>query len=79
MDVRTYQENRAKFSPDALKAYDGQWVGFSADGSRIVASAGDLPELDARIRAAGEDPEQVWLERIEFDGSSFIGSAEFSL
>lgn len=68
MDVRTFQANRAKLSWDELRPYDGQWVGFSADGSRVVASAEDLAELDARIWATGEDPQEVWLERIEFRG-----------
>ena len=79
MDVQTFQRNRAQFSWEDLKAYDGQWVGFSADGRRIVASATDLAELDARIRAAGEDPEHVWLERIAFDDATLLGGAELSL
>ena len=79
LDVPTFQQNRARFSWEDLKAYDGQWVGFSADGRRIVASATDLPELDARIRSAGEDPEEVWLERIAFDDASLLGGAELSL
>lgn len=79
VDVQTFQANRAKFSWEELRPYDGQWVGFSADGSRIVASAEDLADLDARIRAAGEDPQEVWLERIEFRQESEIGGAEFLL
>ena len=79
VDVQTFQKNRARFSWEDLKAYDGQWVGFSADGCRIVASATDLAELDALIRAAGENPEEVWLERVLFDDASLMGGAEFSL
>lgn len=79
VDVQTFQQNRARFSWEDLKAYDGHWVGFSAAGHRIVANAIDLAEPDARIRAAGEDPEQVWLERIAFDDASLLGGVELLL
>jgi hypothetical protein len=57
----------APISSETLRKYDGQWVAFSEDGSRIVACAKTLLELDQLIVAAGEDPETVGLERIEFD------------
>ena len=77
MDIRTFRENRAKFTWDELAAYDGRWVAFSPDGSRIVASAVDLGELEPLIRAAGEDPDQVGYERIEFDDQVSLGAAEY--
>jgi Family of unknown function (DUF5678) len=49
---------------EELEQYRGNWIAFSADGSRIIASSPTLASLDARVRAAGEDPEQVLLERI---------------
>jgi hypothetical protein len=37
------------------------------DGRRIIASSQDLPTLDSLIVAAGENPEDIALERIEFE------------
>ncbi len=74
MNTQTFRGNRARFSIEELLQYDGKWVAFSADGSRIVASAETLTELDERIVAAGENPEQVGLERIEFDDCSLGGA-----
>jgi hypothetical protein len=45
------------------------------DGRRIVAGAVTLGELDARLVALGEDPENVALEFLEF-GDSYLGGAE---
>jgi hypothetical protein len=59
-------------TPDQLEQYRGNWVAFSADGSLIIASSPTLAGLDARVRAAGADPEQVLLERIP--GSDSIAS-----
>lgn len=72
-----YRENRARLPPAELASYQGQWVAFSLDGRRIVASSQDLYALDRLIIEAGEDPEQVALERIELDDVS-LGGAELS-
>jgi hypothetical protein len=61
-------------TPEELEQYRGNWIAFSADGSRIVASSPTLAGLDARVRAAGEDPEQVVLERIPGSDSIRSGS-----
>jgi hypothetical protein len=77
--MSVYNTNRAKMSLDELKKYDGQWVAFSMDGSRVLASAVTLPELEERLAAVGEDPEQVAFERIEFEeGYSYLGGVEFN-
>ena len=75
MDTRRLRENRALFLPDELARYCGQWVAFSMDGRRIVASAATLGELDALLVAQGEDPEQVALEFLGFE-DSYLGGAE---
>ena len=72
VNVREFQENRARFSWDDLRKYDGQWVAFSSDGRRVVASHDDLMKLNDLIIAAGEDPQDTPLERIEFDNDSWV-------
>ncbi|HJT31771.1 MAG TPA: hypothetical protein VJ783_06930 [Pirellulales bacterium] len=58
-----------------MTAFQGQWVAFSLDGRRIIASSHDIDVLDKLVIEAGEDPEQVALERIELDDVS-LGGAE---
>ena len=47
--TRTYRENRAKFPLNELRKRDGQWVAFSPDGQRIVASAANISELADQV------------------------------
>jgi hypothetical protein len=63
-DVEDYLRNRLQFPMDELAKYLGKWVAWSADGTRIVASAADPDALDELVRAAGEDPERCPLEGI---------------
>ena len=73
MDTRQLRENRSAYSAAELVKYRGQWVAFSRDGRRIVASALDFVELDALLLRMGEDPEQVVLEFIDTDESFVTG------
>ena len=75
MDIREFQKNRAAFPHAELLKYEGKWVAFRSDGRRIVASHEDFDELNAILVAAGEDPEQVGFERIEFNDVD-LGGAE---
>jgi hypothetical protein len=75
VDPQIYRENRAKFPLRELAKYQGQWVAFSLDGTRIIASCEDLGTLDKLIIERGENPEQVTLERIDLDDVC-VGGAE---
>jgi hypothetical protein len=75
VNPQEYRENRARFPLAELVKYHGQWVAFSLDGRRIIASSQDLATLDGLVVAAGEDPEQVALERIEQE-DIYLGGAE---
>ena len=77
MNPQEYRENRARFPLAELAKYDGQWVAFSLDGRRIIASSEDLATLDNLVVAAGNDPEQIAFERIELDDFC-LGGAELS-
>jgi hypothetical protein len=73
MDTRQLRENRSAFPVAELAKYRGQWVAFSSDGRRIVASAPDFAGLDAVLLALGEDPERVLLEFIDTDEGFLTG------
>ena len=75
--TKSYRQNRARFLAEDLRPYDGQWVAFSADGRRIVASAESIGHLSERVVAAREDLQDVVLERIEVETSDIqLGGAE---
>jgi hypothetical protein len=48
-------ENRNRFPAEELEKYRGQWIGWSLDGTRIIAHSHDPDALDAMILPAGED------------------------
>jgi len=64
MDTRQLRENRSAFSTAELAKYRGQWVAFSPDGRRIVASAGTLADLEERLTNAGEDAQRLAFESV---------------
>jgi hypothetical protein len=72
-----YQANRSRFPITELAKYHGQWVAFSMEEGRVIASSKDLSTLDVMVVAAGEDPEQVAFERIDLD-ERHLGGAELS-
>jgi hypothetical protein len=73
-----WEVNRERFTDEALAPYEGQWVAFSRDCKRIVASAPDLLELDQRVISAGEDPNHVCLEFVPVaSDETWPGGAEF--
>ena len=75
VDLSVYEANRSRFGAKELQKYRGQWVAFSADGSRILASANDLAELDRLVVSTGEDPQTVGIERVP-DDAGFLGGIE---
>jgi LDH2 family malate/lactate/ureidoglycolate dehydrogenase len=60
-DTRLYSANRSKFPPEELAKYAGQWIAWSADGTRILAHGEDQDAVEAELRAAGiAYSEVVW-------------------
>jgi hypothetical protein len=68
LDLRKQSSlNRARFDPALLTPYNGQWIAWSPDSSRIVAHADDIDTLYHLIAEAGEDPSRCPIEGIEGD------------
>ena len=65
------------FPLEELSKHRGHWVAFSSDGRRLIASCPTLAALDARVRAAGENPKEVLLERVP-DGDFIASGAELA-
>ena len=75
MQLQEFQANRARIPLAEIMKHRGRWIAISSDGRRIVAADADLATLDSLVAAAGEDPENVALERIECD-DVYLGAAE---
>jgi hypothetical protein len=56
---KCFFENREKFPPEELAKYEGQYVAWSWDGTRIVASGADEEEVFKKLDAAGIDSSRV--------------------
>jgi len=75
--TKAYGQNRERFPVEELRKYNGHWVAFSADGQRIVASGENLAALAEQVRAAGQEMQNVVLERVEMEEREiFLGGAE---
>lgn len=76
MNLQEYMKNRSQFPLDQLESFAGQYVAWSPDGRRIVASAKDFEELDSLVRTAGENPEECVIEGIPAQ-DTVVGGAFF--
>jgi hypothetical protein len=72
MDMQEFLNNRQQFPPDELAKYAGKHVAWSPDGTSIVASADDLPNLIAALKASGGDPAECVLSSVP-ESDSLIG------
>ena len=72
MDIQKFLKNRQQFPLDELARRRGEYVAWSPDGTRIVASSPDLEALEQLVRAAGEDPQECTIEGIP-DYDAVIG------
>jgi hypothetical protein len=75
MDMQQYLRNRLAFPLEELARHRGEWVAWSPDGTRLVASSRDPEALDVLIRAAGENPEECPLEGIP-DSDGVVGGLD---
>lgn len=59
LDLGTYHKNRCNVPPAQLLRYQGKYVAWNLDGTRIVASGDTEKEVDEKLSAAGIDRHQV--------------------
>jgi hypothetical protein len=59
MDIHEFDKNRAAFPPEELLQYRGQYVAWSPDGKRIIASDTDAIRLDDTVQELGYDPSDM--------------------
>jgi hypothetical protein len=64
VNIVDFQHNRAIIPQAALAPYEGKWVAFSSDGRNILGAGDTLEKLEEQLVFQGEDPQQVFLERI---------------
>lgn len=77
--TQEYQNNREKFTLEQLRQHDGEWVAFSADGKRLVASAPSIADLSAKLHLAQLKLHDIVLEHIEIDSAEIqLGAAELT-
>ena len=72
-----YRENRLRFPLEELRKFDHQWVAFSADGRRVVASGASIADLVKQASLTNMKLHDLVLERIELEGWEIqLGGAE---
>jgi hypothetical protein len=59
LDPVTFYENQRKIPTEELWRYAGQYVAWSWDGSRVVASDADEGELYRKLAEAGHELSRV--------------------
>jgi hypothetical protein len=64
MHSALFRKNRAAFPLTELAKYQGQWIAFDLDGTKVIAAAPSLLECHGRVKAAGYDPENVGFEGV---------------
>jgi hypothetical protein len=72
-----FHQNCNNFPPDELAKYAGQYVAFSGDGTRILASGDTMEAVEEKLVAAGIDPSQVVGSYVDEPGVSFLGGGTF--
>jgi hypothetical protein len=77
MNMQEFLKNRAAFPLAELAKHRGEWVAWSPDGTRLVATSRNPDVLDDLIRAAGEDPETCPITGIP-DSDCVLGGLDAS-
>jgi hypothetical protein len=72
MNWHEFNKNRAAIPPEELQQYRGQFIAWSPDGSRIIASDQDGRKLDETVRASGYDPGKILFSMVPDEAGIYI-------
>ncbi|HEY7157918.1 MAG TPA: hypothetical protein VH575_28430 [Gemmataceae bacterium] len=64
IDINEFRRNQSRLPRAELEKYNGQYVAWSPDGSRILAADPDPLRVDALLCAAGHDPAEILVSRV---------------
>jgi hypothetical protein len=60
--IQQFRENQRRFPAEELAKYNGLYVAWSPDGTRILASDRDMVQLYRAVQAAGHDLSQILID-----------------
>src|SRR5438132_112116 len=63
IDINEFRRNQSRFPRQELESYNGRYVAWSPDGTRILAADVDPAQVDALLRAAGYAPAEILVGR----------------
>ena len=64
IDINQFRVNQSRFPREQLAKYNGQYVAWSDDGTRILAANTDPAIVDAALAASGYDPGEILVNLI---------------
>lgn len=64
IDINEFRRNQSRVPRAELEKYNGQYIAWSADGTRILAADADPLRLDTLLCAAGYDPAAILVSRV---------------
>jgi hypothetical protein len=73
LDLVLFETNRVRFPAEQLLSFNGKHVAWSADGTRVVASADDRTGLYSQLKRAGVPVDQVVFDYIDPADAVLLG------
>ncbi len=64
IEINEFRRNQSRSPHEELEKYNGQFVAWSEDGTRILAAHADLAQVDAMLIAIGIYPGDVLISRV---------------
>jgi hypothetical protein len=64
IEINEFRRNQSRVPREELEKFNGQYVAWSPDGTRILAAHAEMAQVDSMIVAAGFDPGEILVTRI---------------
>ncbi len=75
--VDEFRLNQSLFPREELEKYEGQYVAWSEDGTRILASHTDMERLHQSLTDVGHDMRKILIDLVDFSSDGDLGGALF--